>query len=117
VKQLPIDLELVRIAFEDAGGTWVLDGETGEVLRGEASERYLAIPDQRAAAERDRAEFIASIEDHRLRALLHGGRFDDVLREHPEERERWVAFRREHVERRILRWLESEGIEPIAPGN
>src|SRR5689334_7159787 len=34
-KRLPIDLELVRIAFDDrdGDGRWFLDGETGELLR------------------------------------------------------------------------------------
>jgi len=46
------------------------------------------------------AEFIDSVNDNRLRALLDvatkgkGGfrRFKDVLQEHPEQRERWFAF-------------------------
>jgi hypothetical protein len=75
------------------------------------------------SGHRDMADFIASLDDNRLRALLDvtirgkGAfrRFKDVLQEHPEQRERWFAFQKECVLRRIRRWLESEDIEPITP--
>jgi hypothetical protein len=138
-KELAIDLELVQFAFEDrdGDGQWFLDRETGEVLRlnefdddelrgqiDEDGERYTVIPYQGPeSGYRDMAEFIASVSDNRLRALLDVAtrgkgafrQFKDVLQEHPEQRERWFAFQKERANRRIRRWLESEGIEVAAP--
>jgi hypothetical protein len=138
-RRLPIDLELVQVALEDrdGDGEWFLDRETGEVLRlhegdddelaeqiEEDGERYIAIPYQGSeAGYRDMAEFIASIDDNRTRALLeaaiHGKgafrRFKDVLQDHPQERERWFAFENERARGRALRWLDSEDIEPVPP--
>jgi hypothetical protein len=136
-KRIPIDLELVRMAFEDrdGDGRWLLDGDTGEVLQpndfddddladqiNEGDERYIVIPYQGSdVGYRDMAEFIDSVNDNRMRALLEVAingrgafrRFKDVLQEHPQERERWFAFQKERADRRILRWLETEGIEPV----
>lgn len=136
-KRLPIDLELVQTAFEDrdGDGRWFLDGETGEVLRlneddddeladqiDEGGERYIAIRYQGSdAGYRDMEEFIDSVNDNRMRALLEVAingrgafrRFKDVLQEHPQERERWFAFQKQRAHGRVLRWLETEGIEPV----
>jgi hypothetical protein len=138
-KELAIDLELIQIAFEDrdGDGQWFLDRETGDVVRlnefdddelreqiEEDGERYTVIPYQGSeSGYRDMAEFIDSVNDNRLRALLDVAtkgkgafrRFKDVLQEHPEERERWFAFQKERANRRIRRWLESEGIEVVTP--
>ena len=136
-RRLPIDLELVQVAFEDrdGDGQWFLDCETGEVLRlresddddlanqiDEGGERYIVIPYQGSnVGYRDMAEFIDSVDDHRMRALLdvaiNGSgafrRFTDVLRDHPQERERWFAFQNERAHHRIVSWLQSEGIEAV----
>jgi len=136
-KRLSIDLELVEAAFEDRDGEgrWFLDGETGEVLRldesdddeladqiDEDGERYIAIPYQGSqAGYRDMEEFIDSVDDNRLRALLDVAingkgafrRFKDVLQDHPEQRERWFAFQKQRAHHRILSWLETEDIEPV----
>jgi hypothetical protein len=135
-KRLPIDLELVQMAFEERSGDgqWFLDCDTGEVLRltesddddlanqiDEGGERYMPIPYQGSdVGYRDMAEFINSVTDNRMRALLdvaiNGSgafrRFKDVLRGYPQERERWFAFQKERAHHRILSWLQSEGIEP-----
>jgi hypothetical protein len=138
-KQLAIDLELTQMAFEDreGDGQWFLDRETGEVMRlgefdedelreqiAQNDERYIVIPYQGSeAGHRDMADFISSLDDNRLSALLDVAirgtgafrRFKDVLQEHPQQRERWFAFQKECVLRRIRRWLESEDIEQITP--
>jgi hypothetical protein len=137
-KELAVDLELVQFAFDDRDGDghWFLDRETGEVVRvnefdddelreqiDEGGERYTVIPYQGSeSGYRDMAEFIDSVNDNRLRALLDVAtkgkgafrRFKDVLQEHPEQRERWFAFQKERANRRVRRWLESEGIEVAA---
>ena len=138
-KELAIDLELMQIAFDDrdGDGQWFLDRETGEAVHlndsdddelleqiEEGGERYTVIPFQGSeSGYRDMAEFIDSVNDNRLRALLDMAtkgkgafrRFKDVLQDHPEERERWFAFQKERANRRIRRWLESEGIEAVTP--
>lgn len=138
-KELAVDLEVLQLAFDDrdGDGQWFLDRETGEVVRlnefdddelreqiDAGGERYTVIPYQGSeSGYRDMAEFIDSVDDNRLRALLDVAtrgkgafrRFKDVLQEHPEERERWFAFQKERANRRIRRWLESEGIEVVTP--
>jgi len=136
-KRIPIDLELVQMAFEDrdGDGRWFLDSEIGEVLRlsedddedlanqiEEGGDRYIVIPYQGPdAGYRDMMEFINSVTDNRIRALLDVAvngrgafrRFKDVLREHPQERERWYVFQRQRALHRIRSWLASEDIEPV----
>jgi hypothetical protein len=138
-KELAIDLELMQIAFDDrdGDGQWFLDRETGEVVRlnefdddelrvqiDQGGERYTVIPYQGPESSyRDMAEFIGSMNDNRLRALLDVAtkgkgafrRFKDVLQQHPEQRERWFAFQNARANHRIRRWLESEGIEVVTP--
>lgn len=111
----------------DGDGRWFLDGETGEVLRLDEDDhdevdRYIAIPYQGPdAGYRDMMEFINSVHDNRVRALLdvaiNGSgafrRFKDVLREHPQERERWFEFQQQRAFHRVRSWLDSEDIEPV----
>jgi hypothetical protein len=133
-KRLTIDFDEIQMAFEDrdGDGQWFLDRDTGDVIRltddehelreqvENSGERYVGISYQGAEpGYRDMTEFIASVDDKRLHALLDNatqgsgafGRFNDVLRDHPQERERWFAFQKQCVHRRIRRWLESEHIE------
>jgi hypothetical protein len=138
LKPLTIDFEEMQIAFEDEAGEgdWFLDVETGDAIRlredgdelGEQVKdglgaRYIEIPCQASqAGDRDMAEFINSVNDNRLRALLDmaiqgkgaSRRFKDVLREFPDELERWFAFQKGCAESRIRRWLRSIGMEPVA---
>lgn len=114
-RQLSIDLELAGMAFEDrdGGGSWFLDAETGEVVR-QGGELRIAIPSLGPeVGRRDRADFIASVSDHQLRARLAAatGPLENVLEKHPDELERWLAFQAVCLRRRIGRWLASEGIE------
>lgn len=137
-RRLTIDFDDMQMALEDRDGegAWFLDLDTGEVIRlsddgdelqeqiERSADRYLEIPYQGSeAGYRDMAEFIASVDDNRLRALLDTAiqgsgafrRFKDALRSHPDERERWFAFQQECVQRRIRRWLDSEEIEAVPP--
>jgi hypothetical protein len=129
-RRLTIDLDDLRIAFEDPSGehTWYLDVQTGAVsfvtadIEDDATGRYLPVArDDSRAAYRDMQDFIATVDDHRLRALLDRAiaergavrMFEDTLRDTPSERDRWFAFQAERVTGRLRRWLESEGIEPV----
>ena len=85
--------------------------------------RYIGMPDASShEGYRDMEVFIATVGDERLqdrlwRAISGRGAFryfKDVLTDYPRERERWFAFKDARLEQRVLDWLESEGIEPIA---
>ena len=68
-------------------------------------------------ARRDRADFLASVDDLRTRARLDAAddRFAEVLEQYPDQRARWRAFQAERTWRRIRRWLEVERVrEPAA---
>ncbi|MBI5030122.1 MAG: hypothetical protein HZB51_06310 [Chloroflexi bacterium] len=73
------------------------------------------------AGYRDMEDFIATVQDQRLRDYLRraiSGRgafrhFKDVLDENWHERERWFEFKDAQVRQRVLDWLAGEGIEPI----
>jgi hypothetical protein len=138
-KKLRVDLEELRWAFEDQQGEspWVLDTETGMVLRlseeeeeelplsieeieEDSTSRFLAIePEDSREGYRDMQEFIATVSDSRLRELLEVAiagkgafrRFKDVLAGVPDERERWFAFQQERVFGRIRDWLVANDIE------
>lgn len=138
-KQVPVDLELVQMAFEDRDGEgkWFLDLETGEAIRVSDDdddelreqieegfgERYVHIPYQGPdAGYRDMAEFIDTVTDERCRDMLDVAirgkgafrRFKDVLSDNVTERDRWFAFQKERIHVRIRRWLEGEDIKPVA---
>ena len=83
--------------------------------------RYIEVPrSDSSEGYRDMEAFIDTVADRRLQYHLWNAingrgafrRFKDVLLEHPEERERWFAFKSERMHQRILKWLESEEIEP-----
>jgi hypothetical protein len=65
--------------------------------------------------------FIATVDDERLQERLRAAvdgqrpfrRFKDELYEHPDERQRWFEFRDARLRRRVLDWLDEEGIDPI----
>ena len=101
-----------------------LEEAVEEAYRVEAGfgTRYLRVPEgDSRAGYRDMEEFIATIQDSRLqdpldRAIQGRGafrRFKDVLGDYPHERERWFQFRDARLRRRVLEWLEDEGIEAI----
>jgi hypothetical protein len=64
-------------------------------------------------------EFIISVRDARLQGRLEVAiqgrgafrRFKDVLAGHPQERERWFAFKDQQLRQRALEWLAEQGIE------
>jgi predicted nucleotidyltransferase len=99
--------EMVKQAKE----IWLDDGK-----------RYISVPEADShSAYRDMEVFIATVEDQHLSELLwvairgRGAfrRFKDVLYDYPRERERWFEFSDAQVRRRVLDWLNFEGIEPI----
>ncbi|MBF0532184.1 MAG: hypothetical protein HQL23_03700 [Candidatus Omnitrophica bacterium] len=143
MKNLRVDLGMLEMAFEDAGGEHhhVLDTETGECLivreYGEdeteieiqrsldgGEERYLIVPsaDSHNAYE-DIEDFIGTVEDKVFAARLSGSiqgrgafrRFKDVLRENGAEEKRWFEFKQERTRAKMCEWLVANGIELIKP--
>lgn len=83
--------------------------------------RYVAVPTLDShEGYQDMEAFIETVADDHLAELLavaiqgRGAfrRFKDVLLGYPEERERWFRFKDDLVRQRVLKWLDSEGIEP-----
>ena len=89
-------------------------------------DRYLPVPKQDShTGYEDMEDFIYTARDERLQAKLRraiSGRgafryFKDVLSDYPAEREHWFTFSHDQERKRMLEWLESEGIAPSAePG-
>jgi predicted nucleotidyltransferase len=96
--------------------------ERAEEIWRDSGERYLSVPEADSReGYHDMEDFIATVEDARLRELLgvaiqgRGAfrRFKDALYNHPREQERWFHFKDEQLCQRVLDWLEAEEIEPI----
>ena len=66
-------------------------------------------------------EFAETIEDELLREKLsialdgQGAfrRFKNVIADYPDYREKWFKFRGERINKKVIEWLNSVGIEPI----
>lgn len=89
-------------------------------VEGDTDNRYRMIPKQDSHdGYRDMQEYIWSLEDEHLRELLEVAiqgsgafrRFKDVLYRYFEAQENWFKFRNQHLNRRMVAWLESEDIE------
>jgi hypothetical protein len=98
------------------------DVRTADFVEHHFGSRVISIPQATPYEAYDQMQdFIATIEDDRLRNRLldatHGrgafGRFKAVLGQHLAEEQRWYAFQDNQLRWQILRWLASEGIEPI----
>lgn len=142
LKALPIDISEVCMALDTSRGdvVWFIDAKTGELTlvspesgkggdegptRDELErlpKRYLPFPvaDRRAGIQ-DMKAFAAQLEDERLRESLEMAltapapfrRFKSVLQYVPEERERWLRFRRKRLEERAHRWLARHGLKAL----
>lgn len=115
-----LDVETGEILFISG---YLSDEETRELKDRikEDSERYERIP--RAEPNEgyeDMVDFIATVNNERLAELLEVAingkgafrRFKDVMRNYPEESERWFKFKDERIEERALEWLGGIGIRP-----
>lgn len=131
-----LDLEtgqVIRLTSEELGYVdeppdWPLSEWEQEVVKQaeaiwlDAGKQYLSIPDADShRAYRDMEDFIATVEEEHLSELLRVAiqgrgafrRFKDVLYGYPREQERWFNFSDAQMQRRVLDWLELEGVEPI----
>ena len=135
-KKTEVDLEELASAIEDQGEgiSFYVDRETGNVVlvtvdsddkdlpvpreEIEDSARFVLVdPEDTDEAFRDMEDFAATVPHSFLRVQLEDALdgdgpfagFRGVLKEEPEERKRWFAFKRERLEMRAREWLEAEG--------
>ncbi|HLB13278.1 MAG TPA: UPF0158 family protein [Dehalococcoidia bacterium] len=101
-----------------------LKDEVRDAHRVEAGygERFVRVPNTESReAYGDMEEFFETVGDGRLQELLEVAingkgafrRFKDVLARRPGQEERWFRFSADRERRRVLEWLEEEGIEPV----
>ncbi len=87
-------------------------------------DRFLRLPPSDGRADyRAMQDFIRTVGDDRLqeqlwRAIRGRGafrRFRDSLHDAPAELERWYQWKEGDERRRLLGWLEEEGVQPGSP--
>ncbi len=111
---------------DDEDSSWLSDEEKDllsiarEIDAG--SDRYARVPDVDASeGYEDMERFTCTVTDPKLREHLEIAldgrgafrRFKNVLADHPEERERWFAFKNERMAERAREWLTEIGVEPV----
>jgi hypothetical protein len=128
-----LDLETGRLLLisselfdEDEDSPWFSDGEkellaiAREIDAG--SDRYALVPDVDPSEGFEHMErFARTVTDPKLSEHLEIAldgrgafrRFRNVLANHPEERERWFAFKNERMAERAREWLSEIGVEPV----
>jgi hypothetical protein len=122
------DEESERVDWEKAfAGEGTADWQGELVLLTEAVEaglgtRFISIPKVDShEGYQDMEDFTTGVSSQRVKERLEralGGRgpfrnFKNVLLDYPAERERWFVFKGERDRRRVLDWLEEEGITPV----
>ncbi|MFQ6082280.1 MAG: UPF0158 family protein [Candidatus Aminicenantia bacterium] len=124
---IPISGEALRCAEEEEPGKDLPDWQKEEVklakeILFEESDRYERIPERPSYEGYNlMVEFAEMVEDESLREKLtialdgRGAfrRFKNVLRDYPDYREKWFKFKQERMNKEVIEWLNSIGIEPI----
>jgi len=105
----------------------IADWQKDSLLRAEQVEsgygvRFIKVPDPEPYnGYNEMVDFIYTVSNPRLQRELenaiHGKgafrRFRNILQNYPNERERWFEFTDGKLRKRIMEWLEYEGIEVI----
>ena len=140
-KTLKIDLDELCSAMENSSyeHEYYLDLDNGEILFlseymddeenrklkdqiEEDFDRYERIPKAEShEGYEDMVDFIATVKDEHLTELLEVAingkgafrRFQDVLLNYPEERERWFQFKDDRTQERALEWLDDIDVSLI----
>ena len=85
-------------------------------------DRYIYIPEGSPCNGYDlMVEFAETIEDDLLREKMNIAldgkgafrRFKNVIADYPDYREKWFRFRDERINKKVIEWLNSMGIEPV----
>lgn len=84
-------------------------------------DRYICIPERPSYEGYNlMVEFAEKVEDELLREKLNIAldgkgafrRFKNVMLDYPDYREKWFKFRDERINKKVIEWLNSIGIEP-----
>ncbi|MCW2134422.1 UPF0158 family protein [Arthrobacter sp. VKM Ac-2550] len=127
-----IDMDMLTTAMENASYDmrWWLDRDTGELeMSGdmvdeglspeELEERdFVVVEADSHRSYRDMEDFIATLEDERVRAALFRAiernrpfrHFKDALYDYPKVQEDWYAFHEKRMRHHAITWLLSEGL-------
>ena len=85
-------------------------------------DRYICIPEKPSYEGYNlMVEFAEKVEDELLREKLYialdgkgaFGRFKNVIADYSDYREKWFKFRDERLNKEVIEWLNSIGIEPV----
>ena len=85
-------------------------------------DRYICIPERPSYEGYNlMVEFAEKVEDESLREKLSIAldgkgafrRFKNVIADYPDYREKWFKFRDEKMNKKVIEWLNSIGIEPV----
>ncbi|MHC2994707.1 MAG: hypothetical protein IBV53_04295 [Candidatus Atribacteria bacterium] len=85
-------------------------------------DRYICIPERPSYKGYNlMVEFAEKVEDELLREKLSIAldgkgafrRFKNVIGDYPDYREKWFKFRDERLNKKVIEWLNSIGIEPV----
>jgi len=85
-------------------------------------DRYICIPERPPYKGYNlMVEFAEKVEDELLREKLSIAldgkgafrRFKNVIADYPDYREKWFKFRDERLNKKVIEWLSSIGIEPV----
>jgi len=85
-------------------------------------DRYICIPERPSYEGYNlMVEFTEKVEDELLREKLNIAldgkgafrRFKNVIADYPDYREKWFKFRDERLNKKVIEWLNSIGIEPL----
>ncbi len=85
-------------------------------------DRYICIPERPSYEGYNlMVEFAEKVEDELLREKLSIAldgkgafrRFKNVIADYPDYREKWFKFRDERINKKVVEWLNSIGIEPV----
>ncbi|HYG57788.1 MAG TPA: UPF0158 family protein [Symbiobacteriaceae bacterium] len=106
-------------AFEDEDLD-LSDVELAEAAEEEELDRYILIDPFPSRIEyQDMADFADTVSDKHLRDKLDVAldgkgafrRFKNVLLDYPDVREQWFQFRDKRMHKRVLEWLQENGLE------
>ena len=84
-------------------------------------DRYICIPERPSYEGYNlMVEFAEKVEEELLREKLYIAldgkgafrRFKNVIADYPDYREKWFKFRDERLNKKVIEWLSSIGIEP-----
>ena len=85
-------------------------------------DRYICIPERPPYEGYDlMVKFTEKVEDELLREKLNIAldgkgafrRFKNVIADYPDYREKWFKFRDERLNKKVIEWISSIGIEPV----